>query len=157
MATEKDKLTLTGKIRQDFMQARKENLVYKGVLTVLVGQMDTILKDKKYADKDELPDDVIIKLIKSLTKGLQETLDIIKNSDRISFVNLTKLELEFLNTYLPETVTGDILKEKIQAIINEGGFTSKDIGKFMSAVRSEFVGQSVEMKEVKTLFDELTS
>jgi uncharacterized protein YqeY len=114
-------MTLKEQIQKDRMVAMKEsNIEKKNVLSAVIGELDRTTKDPTDAQ--------VISVIKKLVEANVEC----KNEK----------ENQYIQIYLPQTLSDSQLSSIIANEINANGYSSmKDMGKIMSYLSSNYAGQ----------------
>ncbi|QPJ66878.1 MAG: GatB/YqeY domain-containing protein [Candidatus Nitrohelix vancouverensis] len=101
------------------------------------------IKYKEIEAKRELDDDEIVSLIASQIKKNKEAAELFQKGKRLDLSEKELLEVEILQNYLPEQVSEEELRARIQVIIDESGAASaKDLGKVMKIAIPEFKGKA---------------
>ena len=106
------------------------------------------LKDKQIDNKEPLSEKDEIKVLQTLVKQRKESIDLYQKGGRSELAEAESFELEIINTYLPEMMNEDDVRNLIEEIIEETGAQSmSDLGKVMPQI----------MKQGKGLIDGKTS
>jgi len=132
-------MTLAQRIEADFIQAFKA----KEEMTVSVLRLLKSMAKNKAIElkKKELDDGEVSLVIKSEVKKRKESIEAFSAGGRPELADKEKKELEFLEKYLPQPMSGAEVLEKvktIQAQLPEED--RKDFGKLMKAVMVELKG-----------------
>lgn len=129
--------TLENKIREALVEAVK--LKQENIKSALRSIITAIQNEKTNGVFHELNDMDIIKIIQKLSKQRQESIDIYTQAGRIELAEAETKEKEILDSYLPQMLTDDKLKEVIDTIIsNLGASTMKDMGRVMKELSSKY-------------------
>ena len=125
-------MSLMDKVQQDMYIAMKSgNQLKTSTLRILLSK----LKDKKIDNKGIFTDSDSIKVIQKLVKQRRESADIYRNADREELAIKEEAELFELETYLPEMISENDIRQLIQDVIQETGAKNMDdIGKVMASV-----------------------
>ena len=125
-------MSLMDKVQQDMYIAMKSgNQIKTSTLRTLLSK----LKDKKIDNEGNLTDSDSIKVIQKLVKQRRESADIYRNADREELAIKEEAELFELETYLPEMMSENDIRQLIQNVIQETGAKNMaDIGKVMASV-----------------------
>ncbi len=103
------------------------------------------IKDKQISlrgKKDNFDDADIISLLQSLIKQRKDSIEAFTKANRDDLIQKEQSEIEVIETFLPQQKSYDQTKEIIENIIKENSFNSiKDMGKLMSIIKSEYLGQ----------------
>lgn len=137
-------MTLKQRISADHMTAFKaKDGVRKSILSVVKSEIQMAEKNTGQAD---LSDEDTMKILNKTVKSLNETIE--KSNDEVS-----KLELEVLKEYMPQQMSREAVKAKIEALVEEAYIkdgTKPSIGAIMKA----FALDAVDKKMVAEVFNE---
>ena len=96
----------------------------------------------------ELKDDEIIDVISKQIKTRKDSIVEFSKGNREDLVNMTKREIDILNSYMPEQLSDNEIDEIIDKVFQLVKPTSpKDMGKIMSEITPLVKGKA-DMKEV---------
>ena len=99
-------------------------------------------------------DDTVIEVVSKQVKTHKESIEEFKKAGRNDLVDNLLKEVEVLSKYLPEQLSEDEIKSKIDEVISSIEATSiKDMGKVMKELTPLFKGKA-DMKLVNTLVKE---
>ena len=145
-------MSLMDKVQQDMYIAMKSgNQIKTSTLRILLSK----LKDKKIDNEGNLTDSDSIKVIQKLVKQRKESADIYRNADREELAIKEEAELFELETYLPEMMSENEIRQLIQDVIQETGAKNMaDIGKIMASVMQHGAGK-VDGKKANKIVREL--
>ena len=145
-------MSLMDKVQQDMYIAMKSgNQIKTSTLRTLLSK----LKDKKIDNEGNLTDSDSIKVIQKLVKQRRESADIYRNADREELAIKEEAELFELETYLPEMMSENDIRQIIQDVIKEAGAKNMaDIGKVMASVMQRGSGK-VDGKKANKIVQEL--
>ena len=145
-------MSLMDKVQQDMYIAMKSgNQIKTSTLRTLLSK----LKDKKIDNEGNLTDSGSIKVIQKLVKQRKESADIYRNADREELAIKEEAELFELETYLPEMMSENEIRQLIQDFIQETGAKNMaDIGKIMASVMQHGAGK-VDGKKANKIVREL--
>ncbi len=91
----------------------------------------------------ELDDDELMKLLRSLVKQRRDSVEQYEKGGRQELADKEKVEIETIETYLPQAASRKAIEEAVTAAISEtGASTMKDIGKVMKAAQSALAGKN---------------
>lgn len=121
-------------------------------------RLDTLrmLKSKILAvdARGALPDPEVLKLFKTYYGNLQEALDQSQGANRPEITEKLKSEIEIVQEFLPKALTANETKTIVmQAIVDSGAKTKKDLGFVMKAVMK--INSSVDGKSAKDIAGQL--
>lgn len=120
-----------------------------------IRRLNSEIKNREIDLKIELEDVAIIAIISSLIKRGNEAIDLFNKGDRLDLSEKEQKEVEILKKYLPEQVSEEDLRKRIQEVIDELGAKSPgDLGRVMKILVPEFKGRA-DNKLVKNLVGEL--
>ena len=145
-------MSLMDKVQQDMYIAMKSgDQIKTSTLRTLLSK----LKDKKIDNEGNLTDSDSIKVIQNLVKQRRESADIYRNADREELAIKEEAELFELETYLPEMMSENDIRQLIQDVIQEAGAKNMaDIGKVMASVMQHGAGK-VDGKKANKIVQEL--
>ena len=145
-------MSLMDKVQQDMYIAMKSgDQIKTSTLRTLLSK----LKDKKIDNEGNLTDSDSIKVIQNLVKQRRESADIYRNADREELAIKEEAELFELETYLPEMMSENDIRQLIQDVIQEAGAKNMaDIGKVMASVMQRGAGK-LDGKKANKIVQEL--
>ncbi len=143
-----DKEFIVSEIKQAMREKDKPRL---SILRLVKNEID--IKEKEAGEP--LSDEEVIATLKKVLKQTSETLEASKKAgtdeERTA---LLQRQVDILEEYLPEQVTGEALVAVVERVIAENGFSEKrDMGKAIGMVASE-VGGNCDKAEVARLVGE---
>lgn len=84
-----------------------------------------------------------LKLLQKMAKQRKDSMVIFKEQGREDLAQKEADELQILETFLPAQITDEVLREKVQGIIEQtGAATAADMGKVMGAANKALAGQA---------------
>lgn len=121
------------KIKKQQLQARKEKSPIVGALTALMSEVAIVGKNN---GNRETTDEEAVKVIKKFIKGINETIDLIKDPEKLK---LLKMELEIYNSFLPQIMNEIETRAAVEKIINALPEKSpKAMGQVMGTISKEY-------------------
>lgn len=124
----------------------------------IVGTLRTLLaklKDQQINTGKELSDQEGLNVIKILVKQRRESIEIYEQANRPDLAEQEKIELNILESYLPQMMTEDETRSLVVSVIEEtGSIGMKDVGKVMPVVMQRGAG-SVDGKTANMILREL--
>ena len=112
------------------------------------------IKNQEIDSKKELNEEEILALVTKEVKKRKEAAALYEQGDRPELKDKEIQEMEILKTYLPEQVSEDVLRKRIQEVIAETGAEGmKDFGKIMKTLVPEFKGKA-DNAQIKELASE---
>ena len=101
------------------------------------------IKNREIDLRREIEDDDIISIITTQVKRRKEAATLFEKGGRIDLYEKENQEMTILQGYLPERVSEESLRNRIQEVIAELGVVEiKDLGKVMKKVIPEFKGRA---------------
>lgn len=151
---DEDNMSLVAQLQQDQLQARKDKDQDRlSILQVVLADLknEAINTGKELTDAEA--ESVIARQVKKLRDGLKD----FESAGRSDLAEDAKQEIDVLETYLPEQLSDDELKNTVSEVISQVGATSpSDMGKIMGAVMSRVKGQA-DGNRVRAIVQELLS
>ena len=99
------------------------------------------LKDKRIEKRDDLSEAETIKVLQTLVKQRKESVELFEKGGRPELAASEKGEIDILNSYLPQMISEDKIRNIVQAVVDEVGAVSMaDLGKVMSKVMEQGKG-----------------
>lgn len=139
-------MIIKDQINADFMEAYKaKNMEKKNFLGVLKGAIQT-----QEGKNIESTDENVLKVIKSLEKGINE--NIVGRKATGLDTDEQELELSYIKPYQPELMSEDIIREKVRLIILEVG--KANLGLLMGTFNKENTGLAFDNKVVSNIIKE---
>jgi uncharacterized protein YqeY len=113
------------------------------------------LHNEEIKERRELRHEEIIKLISSLCKQRQESIEYFRKAERGDLERQEEAELAVLRRFLPQALSEDELRALIRSSIEEVGAKGvRDLGKVMKQVMPKVTGRT-EGKRVNELAREI--
>ena len=104
----------------------------------------------------EATDDDLVNILKKMAKQRKDSIQQYADGGRPDLEEVERNELDVLEKYLPQALSGNALKTAIQKIISAGGFSGmQDMGNVMKELRSKH--PNAEMSEASSFVKELLS
>lgn len=142
-------------IMTDMKEAMKsKNKDTLSTLRFLKSAID-LFKINNKMDRSESPsDDTVIEVVSKQVKTHKESISEFESAGREDLVNNLKKEIEILSKYLPEQLSEEEVKSKIEEVIlSTNATTIKDMGKVMKELTPIFKGKA-DMKLVNSIVKE---
>ena len=123
-------------IKAKFLEVRKAKDVNAiKTLSTLIGAIDMIAKNKQIEITNEIVFDAIVKML----KGVNETIPLVQDQNKIEVLNNEKTLLE---SFMPKQMTVVELETAIAEIAKTLDATNKTfVGQVMKALKAKFVNQ----------------
>lgn len=145
-------MSILKKIDEDLIKALKSG--EKAKATVLRG-LKSDFKYKKIELGKELTDDDCIAVLSTVAKKIKDSIEQFEKGGREDLVEKEELELEIIQTYLPQQLGEEELRQIIREAIKETGANSpQQMGLVMKAVMPKTKGRA-DGKLVSKLTTEL--
>ena len=124
----------------------------------IVGTLRTLLaklKDQQINSGKKLSDQEGLNVIKTLVKQRRESIKMYEQGNRPDLAKQEKIELNILESYLPQMMTEDETRSLVVSVIEEtGSIGMEDVGKVMPVVMQRGAG-SVDGKTANMILREL--
>jgi uncharacterized protein YqeY len=96
-----------------------------------------------------------IKILQKLVKQRKDSLEIYQQQNRMDLAQKEEEEIEIIETFLPQQLSSDALKEVLARIIEQTGASSMaDMGKVMGVASKQLAGQA-DGKTISAVVKEL--
>jgi uncharacterized protein YqeY len=93
------------------------------------------LKDKRIEKRDDLSEAEAIKVLQTLVKQRKESVELFEKGGRPELAASENGEIDILNSYLPQMISENEIRNIVQTVIDEVGAVSMaDLGKVMPQV-----------------------
>ena len=110
---------------------------------VTVRNLLAAIQRREVDERTELDDTAVLQVIEKLVKQGNDSVKQFAEGGRQDLVEKESKEVEILKAYLPEQLTEAELDHLIEQVMAKTGATGiKDMGKVMSAIRSEAQGRA---------------
>ena len=133
-------MTLKEKLLADMKEAlrAKDSLRLNTIRSVI-----SAIKNQEIDLKKDLQDEGILPLISREVKKRKEAATLFEQGERLDLMEKEKQEYVILQAYLPEQVSEEDLRKRIQEVIAETEAVGmKDFGKIMKVLVPEFKGKA---------------
>ena len=145
-------MDLKERISQDLKMAMKAKDETR-VSTLRMVRAEIQKKEKEKAGP-QLTDEVVVQLLQTMAKQHQDSIEQFERGGRNDLVEKEQAEYRIIESYLPERVSPDEIRQVVGEVITEtGAATPRDIGKVMGLAmrRLKETGKLVEGAEVKKI------
>ena len=133
-------MTIKERISEDMKAAMKSGDKAK---LGAVRMLHAAVRKKEIDDRVELADDAVMKIISSLVKQRQDSIEQFAAGNRQDLVDKETAELKLLQSYLPAQMSQDELVKIIEAAILEAkATTQKDMGNVMKVLMPKVAGKA---------------
>ena len=133
-------MTLKEKLLSDMKEAMKskDSLKLGTVRSVI-----SAVKNQEIDLRKDLDEEEILAIVSREVKKRKEAASLYKKGRRPELEDKEIQEMKILQTYLPEQVSEEDLRQRIQEVIEETGAEGmKDFGKIMKTLVPEFKGKA---------------
>ncbi|KIM08534.1 MAG: glutamyl-tRNA amidotransferase [Sulfurovum sp. PC08-66] len=136
-------------LKEQFKNDLKEAMRTKEILKRdTIRSINTMIKQIEVDERKELHDEDIIALMQKAIKQRNEALEQYQSAGREDLVAKEQGEIDIINLYMPRQLSDAELEEALRAIIASVGAASiKDIGKVMSAAKTQ-IGSQADGKRI---------
>lgn len=149
-------MTLTDKINADIKAAMlaKDAKKLEALRAIKSGLL--ILKTGKGSGGSITHEDEM-GLLKKLVKQRRESATMYRENKRTDLAEQEEFQAGVIETYLPEQITGEKLREIVSSVIAETGASGmKDMGRVMGTAAKQLAGKA-DNKEISMIVKELLS
>ncbi len=132
--------TLSEKIRSDMLDAtRARNNVLRDTLRLMVAAIENGRIDAGH----DLSDDEVVRVLQKEAKQRRESIEEYRKGNREDLVDQEQQELDIIQTFLPQQLGEDEVRQLVEETIAEVGATgSDDLGKVMSPLMKKLDGRA---------------
>ena len=132
--------TIKERISADMKEAMKAG--EKARLSA-IRMLHAAVRKKEIDDRVDLDDAAVMKIISSLVKQRQDSIEQFAAGNRQDLVDKETAELKLLQAYLPEQMSQDELVKIVEGAIKEANAaTQKDIGNVMKILMPKVAGKA---------------
>jgi len=152
-------MSLAENLNNDVKNALKEGDKKKlSISRYLFSELKNFLiKENLDRDLKNISDDNFIKILKTQIKQKKESLEFAEKATNQEKIAEIKYDIEYLSSYLPNTLNEEQTKKVIKDYINANNFSENDFGKIMALIKENYAN-SIEMslasKIIKNYFKE---
>ncbi len=116
------------------------------------------IKQIEVDTRKEIDDSIILSLLSKMIKQRRDSVEQFTKGNRQDLASIELTEIEILNNYLPEQLSGKELENIVNVVIQDLGASDiRDMGKVMAKMKIKVSGRA-DMSIVSTLIKEkLTS
>ena len=146
--------SLKQQITEDIKKAMKDQAKERlGTLRMI----SAAIKQKEVDDRVELDDTQVLAVIDKLARQHRDSIEQYQKAGRDDLVSKEQFELAVVESYLPEQLSEEEVRNIIQAAIDKSGAkTMKDMGKLMGLIKPELQGRA-DMSSVSNIVKSLLS
>lgn len=133
-------MSLTDTLREDMFKAIKDGA--KNESEILKMALASI-KNVQVESDEELTDKDVQKILRSEVKKIKDSIEQFKKMERDDLVAKEVIQLEVLQSYLPQPMSEDEVRKVVEAKVKELNAESmRDMGKVMGVVMKELEGKT---------------
>tara|TARA_B100001123_G_C15093123_1_gene940476 strand:- start:507 stop:962 length:456 start_codon:yes stop_codon:yes gene_type:complete len=116
----------------------KDKKTYSTLRLVIAAIKDTIIA-KKIKDKNMLPDNDLVSLLKKMVKQRNDSCEAYKKAGRNELLDNELSEIKIINNFLPKQLNNEETKKICLETIKAVGASSvKDMGKVMGVLKKKY-------------------
>ena len=148
-------MSLQSKIENKLSEALKaqDKKTYSTLRLIIAAIKDTIIA-KKIKDKNALPDNDLIALLKKMVKQRNDSCEAYKKAGRKELLENELSEISIINEFLPKQLGDEETKKLcIEKIKQVGASSIKDMGKVMGVLKKDY-GDVLDFSKVSNLIKE---
>ncbi len=148
-------MTLKEQILKDFMTAFKaKDMVTKNTLSMVKSEISNAEIDLG-SREEGLSDEDTLKVLKKMVKQRKDSIKQFEDGGNKEMAESEREELEVLEKYLPEQMSAEDIKVKVEEVIKKVGAEGpSDLGKVMGATMKE-LGAEADGNVVREVASEL--
>lgn len=133
-------MSLLERLNNDMKQAMKNK--EKDKLSV-IRMLKAALQNEELKQRHELTDEDELTVLSRELKQRKDSLEEFANADRTDLVDKVRIEIQFVEEYMPEQLSADEISEIVKQTISEVNATSKaDMGRVMGALMPRVKGKA---------------
>ena len=149
-------MSIQSKIETKLSEALKaqDKKTYSTLRLIIAAIKDTIIA-KKIKDKNVLPDNDLIALLKKMVKQRNDSCEAYKKAGRDDLLNNEKNEIKIISEFLPNQLNEEeTLKLCEEVIKNTQASSMKDMGKVMGVLKAKH-GNFLDFSNVSKILKKL--
>jgi uncharacterized protein YqeY len=133
-------MSLKAQISEDMKNAmRAKDSARLGTIRLL----QAAIKQREVDERIELDDSSVIAVIEKMLKQRRDSIAAYESANRNDLADVEKFELSVLQTYLPQQLTEDEVKDILEKVVVETGAAGiKDMSKVMAAIKPLVAGRA---------------
>jgi uncharacterized protein YqeY len=133
-------MTLKAQISEDMKVAmRAKDAERLGTIRLL----QAAIKQREVDERIELTDADVIAVIEKMLKQRKDSIAAYESANRTDLADVEKAEVTVLQSYLPQQLTDQEIKDLLDKIVLDTGANSiKDMGKVMAAIKPLVAGKA---------------
>src|ERR1700687_4033970 len=139
-------MSLREQITSDLTAAMKSR---DAARTSTLRMVKAALQNREIEKGGALDEDEMIKLLRSMVKQRQDSIEQFEKGGRQDLVDKEKAEVEVIEAYLPRPASREEIEQAVAAAISETEATSKkDMGKVMKATQAHLAGKNADGRAI---------
>ena len=120
----------------------KDEVATSTLRLILAALKDRDIADRSKGNHDGIDDDEILRLLQSMIKQRNDSVEAYVKGGRDELAEREKQEIAIIERFLPEQLSADEMAAAVDAVIAEVGATSlKEMGQVMAELREKYAGQ----------------
>jgi uncharacterized protein YqeY len=133
-------MSLKAQISEDMKTAmRAKDSARLGTIRLL----QAAIKQREVDERIELDDSNVIAVIEKMLKQRRDSIAAYESAGRNDLADVEKFEVSVLQTYLPQQLTEDEIKDILEKVVAETGAAGiKDMSKVMAAIKPLVAGRA---------------
>lgn len=133
-------MSLKAQITEDMKTAmRAKDMQRLGVIRLL----QAAIKQREVDERIELDDSNVIAVIEKMLKQRRDSIAAYESASRNDLADVEKFEVSVLQTYLPQQLTEDEIKDILEKVVVDTGAAGiKDMSKVMAAIKPLVAGRA---------------
>lgn len=133
-------MSLKAQISEDMKNAmRAKDSARLGAIRLL----QAAIKQREVDERIELDDGSVIAVIEKMLKQRRDSIAAYESANRNDLADVEKFEVSILQTYLPQQLTEDEVKDILEKVVVETGAAGiKDMSKVMAAIKPLVAGRA---------------
>ncbi len=133
-------MSLKAQISEDMKIAmRAKDSARLGTIRLL----QAAIKQREVDERIELDDGNVIAVIEKMLKQRRDSIAAYESANRTDLADVEKFEVSVLQTYLPQQLTEDEVKNILEKVVVETGAAGiKDMSKVMAAIKPLVAGRA---------------
>lgn len=133
-------MSLKAQISEDMKNAmRAKDSARLGTIRLL----QAAIKQREVDERVELDDSSIIAVIEKMLKQRRDSIAAYESANRNDLADVEKFEVSVLQTYLPQQLTEEEIKDILEKVVTETGAAGiKDMSKVMAAIKPLVTGRA---------------
>lgn len=105
--------------------------------------LQAAIKQCEVDERIELDDSAVIAVIEKMLKQRRDSIAAYESANRNDLADIEKFEVTVLQTYLPQQLTEDEIKQILESVVTETAASGiKDMSKVMAAIKPLVAGRA---------------